>query len=262
MNALRRVLATLAMGLSLMAVSVGAKADTILGFALDASGSVTAANYNLVRNGLNAALAGLPLDGTVTVAIVTYGSGVSTVVGPTVLTAATLPAVQNAISTHVKAGGGTNTAGAINSLTGLMTAAPGFGTPGTNSIMNLVTDGFPNSQPLAEQAAAAAAAAGIDALSIEAIGSGVASQAALNNMAAIAFPNPVAILPVNSVNIPNPINGSFVVPVSDFQAFGPVIAAKVIAAVRPPNGVPEPGTLMLLSLGLLMVGASTRRARR
>jgi uncharacterized protein YegL len=261
MNALRRVLATLAMGLSLMAVSVGAKADTILGFALDASGSVSIANYNLVRNGLNAALAGLPLDGTVQVTIVTYGTNVATVIAPTVLTAASLPAVQAAITNHGKAGGGTNTAGAITSLTGLMTGAPGFGTPGTNSIMNLVTDGVPNSQPAAVAAAVAAAAAGIDALSIEAIGSGVSSQTALNNMAAIAFPNPVTILPVNSVNIPNPISGSFVVPVSDFTAFGPVIAAKVIAAVRPPNGVPEPGTLMLLSLGLLMIGASTRRAR-
>jgi uncharacterized protein YegL len=264
MNALRKALAAMAMGFSLMALSLGAHAATILGFALDASGSVSTAQYNLIRSGLNAALAALPVDGSVQIVVVTYGTGVSTVVAPTVLTAASLPAIQAAITSHTKAGGGTNTAGAITSLTSLMTGSALFGVPGNRAIMNLVTDGVPNSQSAAVAAAQAAFAAGIDALSIEAIGSGVASVTALNNMAAIAFPTPVTILPINSVAIPNPVLGSFVVPISDFNSFAPVIAAKVIASVippPPPNGVAEPATLTLLALGLIFVAGSTRRAR-
>ncbi len=261
MNLLRRSFAALVMGLSMALASLGAQASiTQLGFALDASGSISIPNYNLLRTGLSDALAGLPVDGTVEITIVSYGSGVATVTAPTILTAASLLIIQGQIAGHIKAGGGTNTAGAIDSLTALMVGSASFALGDTRSIINLATDGVPNSQAAAEASGAAALAAGIDALSIEAIGSGVSSAAALANMAAIAFPGPVTILPVNSVVIPSPLLGSWVVPVSDFDALAPVLAAKVQASV---TQVPIPGTAALFAVAMLGMGVvAKRRASR
>lgn len=250
--------------ISALAFGAGsAYADFQLGFALDGSGSVSPSNYQIMQTGLSNAMAALPTDGTVEITVVSYGSGVNTIVSPTVLTAASLAGIQSSIATHSKAGGFTNTSGALNSLTGLMSGSALFSMSDTTSIINLATDGFPNSQSNSVAAGQAALTAGIDAISIEAIGSGVSSQSALNNLAAIAGPGPVSILPVDSTNIPNPVNGSFVVPVSNFTAFEDIVTAKVVASVTPPMDdpvavVPLPGTLTLLMGGVFGIGLSRR----
>lgn len=261
MGILRRSLASVFFAASLAFTSLASWAAPVtqLGFALDASGSVSSTNYNLLKSGLNAALEGLPLDGTVEITVVSFSSGVTNVVLPTVLTAATLTTIQAAISTHVKSNGNTNTGAAISALTDLLTGSANFADSGTKSVINLATDGVPASQSAAVAAAAAAAAAGIDALSIEAIGTGVSSDSALNDMVAIAFPGPATLLPVNATSIPNPIGGSWVVPVSDFDALAPVLLAKVQAAIQP---VPEPGSLVLMAVALAGLVASRRRTLR
>ncbi|PTR10624.1 putative secreted protein with PEP-CTERM sorting signal [Nitrosospira sp. Nsp5] len=254
------VILTLSFSLAMGSSGAWAVPITQLGFILDASGSISTSNYNLMRSGLSSALAGLPVDGSVEISIVNYGSSVATVVSPTILTALSLGTIQAAITSHSKLGGGTDTAAAITSMTTLLTGSSVFSAADTKSLINLLTDGAPNSQNDAEAASLAAAAAGIDALSIEAIGSGVSSQSALNNMLAMAFPTPATILAVNQAsNIPNPIGGSWVVPVSDFNSLAPVLAAKVIASVTPPtNQVPEPSVLALVAIGLL-AGMSRRK---
>ncbi|SEO17425.1 PEP-CTERM protein-sorting domain-containing protein [Nitrosospira multiformis] len=266
MKIINKLCAILTLSFSLMLGSSAALAVPItqLGFILDASGSVSASNYNLMRSGLNSALAGLPVDGSVEISIVSYSSSTTTVVSPTILSALTLPTIQSAISSHIKSGGGTDTAEAINSMTSLLSSSSVFSDPETKSLINLLTDGVPNSQSAAVAASIAAASAGIDALSIEAIGSGVSSQSALNNMLAMTFPTPATILAVNqSSNIPNPLGGSWVVPVSDFDSLAPVLAAKVLASVTPPtNQVPEPSVLALIAIGLLSgMGITARKGK-
>ncbi|WP_263768486.1 VWA domain-containing protein [Propionivibrio soli] len=264
-KSLNRAFARFIVCVAVTATSFGAWAAPMfqLGFALDGSGSVGTTSYNLLRSGLNAALAAIPADGTIEITVVKFGTTASTVVAPTVLTAASLSTIQSAISSHAKAGGSTNTSGAINLLSSLMTGSSFFSNPGVTSLINMATDGQPTAggvdpQAAAVAAAVAAAAAGIDAMSIEAIGSGLSSDSALNNMAAIAFPGPVTILPVNSTTIPNPLGGSFVVPVSDYATLAPVLRAKVIASVGP-TPIPEPATLLLVAIGLAALGLVQRR---
>lgn len=264
MNIVKKSLAVFSLGFALMFSSLSALAIPVtqLGFILDASGSVSSSNYNLMRTGLNSALAGLPTDSSVEITVVTYASGSSVVVAPTVLTAASLAGIQGAITTHTKTGGGTNTTLGINTTVTAMTGSANFADPGTTSLINLMTDGGPNNQTTAEAASVAANAAGIDALSIEAIGGGVSSQFALNNMLAMVFPTPATILAVNETNIVNPLGGSWVVPVSDFTALASVLDAKVQASITPPGTVPEPSILALFAISLIGFGLSSSKRRR
>ena len=253
---INRLIAIIA--LSLVSLTANAAPVNQLGFALDASGSVSATNYDLLRTGLNSAIAGLPVDGSVEITVVTFASGSSTVVAPTILTAASLPDIQNSITTHTKTGGGTNTAGAIDRLTAELTGSVNFADPGSSAHINLATDGFANSQSAAETSSQNSAAAGVDSLSVEAIGGGINSPGGLANMLALAFPGPATILAENETNIPDPTNGSWVVPVSDFSAYADVVNAKVQAIVNNPNPVPAPGTVAIFALGLISLCASRR----
>lgn len=250
-----------ALTLSIASVAAWSVPTTQLGFALDGSGSVGDTNYGLLKDGLSAAMAAIPTDGTIEVTVVGYGTSVVTVVSPTVIDSpATLATVQGLVTAHARPTGSTNTSGAITTLYQAMVGSANFST-GLDSVINLATDGFPNSQSDSEAAAAAAAAAGIDALSIEAIGDGVDSDSARNALAAIAFPDTVTILAENTTTIPNPLDGSWVVPVSDFGApLAAVMAAKIQAVIDPDPTVPAPAPLLLLSLGMLGL-AATRRQR-
>ncbi|OLS52898.1 vWA domain-containing protein [Rhodovulum sulfidophilum] len=155
-----------------------------LGFVLDGSGSVSPYDFDSATAVLSAAPSKIPTSGDneYRVAVTSYGLSSYTVVPPTVVTAANIASIQSTMLTAYKDGGGTDTAGAITYITDLF-LDDGLG---DTTLINITTDGTPNSQYLTENAALAANTAGVDGISLEAVGSGVSSPYALSNMARIA----------------------------------------------------------------------------
>lgn len=94
---------------------------------------------------------------------------------------------------------------------------------------------------------------GIDALSIEAMRSGLNGCTQLDAMLAIAFPDPATLLGLDSTTIPNRLGGGRVVPVSNFEALAPVLKAKVIASVTPTNSVHASSPFSVMLAGVFAV---------
>ena len=245
--------------LAASSVAVHAIPVTQLGFAMDESGSINASEYDIMRLGLAAALDNLPTDGSIEVTVVRFGTTTTNVVPTQVINSvAQRTAVATLVKNMPKASGGTNMSSAINALRVALTGSANFGVLGNSSIINISTDGAPNSQAATTAASQAALNAGIDALTAEAIG---ASASTTNYLRTIVF-NPQGglgtgvILPANS-SPPNPLTAAhaWVVPVTNFQSYPGVIKNKVQAI----TGVPEPITILLLGMGLVGLSVSGRK---
>lgn len=198
------------------------------------------------------------------IAVNKFATGVSTVVPPTIVTAANIVGIKNAIASTVYTGGSTNTASAISNLTSLFVNAGGLN---STALFNITTDGASNNQTATETASLNAFNAGVDGLSYEAIGGLSAStienmrrSAALgtngNTLAASA------IVTNNSANFPNPLTTGFVLTVTDFAGYSAAINAKVQRIVNPdpdPNVVPLPAGMPLLLAGMGVFAFMRRR---
>jgi hypothetical protein len=241
-----------------------------LGFAIDHSGSVSAANFALQQQGLANALALLPTTGDVQyrVSVITFGADVKTLVAPTLVTsAADITAIQSAIINHARTNtGSTQTASAIDQLVALFAGVSTL--QDTLTLFNISTDGTPccqfNAQQLAETAAANAVAAGVDGISVELVGS--FTQTAINNMLALTSPNPSVYI-TDAANLPNPTEFGFVFGVANFQDYQAAIGAKIQRIVddtgggTPPTSVPEPASLALLLGALGLMGGRRLREK-
>lgn len=249
-------------------VTYAAPLATQLGFLIDASGSIGTSNFDTMKSGYASALAALPQDGSVEVTVFTFSSNAMEVVAPTVITAATMPTVVDAINNMTYPAGSTATAAGIDAISTAMVGSPNFNGK-LNSLINIATDGVPNvsNKPgvTAAQAAINAANAardkGIDALTAEQIGGTPADAQVLKDLVFSPVNGPCSncgtYLPAGSTPTDPMTSNPWVLKVDDFDDFPAVINTKVQVAT---GRVPEPGILMLLSLGLACLGLS--RVRR
>lgn len=194
-------------------VAAGARAQPQIDLALciDGSGSIIAPDFALQLDGTASAIesaAIVPRDSTVRIAVVQFASSIQVAVVPTVIDSeATAVSVAATIRGMTQLGGTTNMAGCIDQARQLvLTAAPAS----DRQIIDLSTDGNPDSDAATIAAAQQAQVEGVDVLNAIAVGS-----------ADVAF--------LQSIVFPQPSGGAegFVAQVSTFEEYADVIALKL-----------------------------------
>lgn len=218
--------------------------------AIDGSGSINGPDFTLQLSGIADAVtnpAVVPQNGTVSLSVVQFGSGAVLEISPTLISdassAASFAAAVNAI---VKDNGSTNMAAAID-----LCVQQGFDFgPGQKQVIDLSTDGEPNSDDDARSAATNAVQAGVDA--INALGVGAADIAFLQTL---VQPQPSKQPPADG----------FVIAVVNFQEYVDAIADKLraeIFGVYGEQAAPAAGGWALGILTLVLPIAGSRMVRR
>lgn len=235
--------------------AVFAQADRIeaavidLGFALDESGSVSLANYALAKQGLASALGLIPVSGpdTYRVAVVAFAGTSRTIVAPTEVTAGTILGIQATLVGDFKLGGGTDIASAVTFLADSFTGLPGG--LGDTTLFNIAVNGQSSLEDL-QAASDAAAVAGIDGVSYEAVGAGADPEGLLS----VAFPG-TPVLVQQGTTPPNPARTGFVFEIAAFADYQSAITATIGRIVEEVGGNPDPGVIPLPA-GLPLMGGA------
>lgn len=207
-----------------------------LALALDDSGSISVANFNLQKQGYINALSDLSVlarDGSVAIGIYKFSDNVQTVFAMQEITTANFASMITALTNMTRVGGSTDITGAINLARTVIT---GNSISSTRQVIDISTDGENNVSSTAQLNAArnAATAAGIQ---INCLGIGAGADCGAVQAG----------------------TGSFSVVANDFGDFEATLKRKIIRETT--GAVPEPSTWAMMIAGFGVVGAAMRRRR-
>lgn len=232
-NLVRAVCLSTVAAFGLAATSANA-ATLELGLAIDGSGSMTVAQFNLQRDAYISVLSDisvLPRDGTTAIGIKVFSATVVNVFTMAEITAANHGALIAALMGMTRPGSTTNISGVINDFT---TEIFANGITSSRQIIDVSTDGLNNVGDL-NMARSDALTAGIE--QINCIGIGPSA----NCTPVIAG------------------TGAFGLTATTFGDFETALRRKILIEVK---GVPEPGTWMMMIFGFGLAGTALRRQRR
>jgi hypothetical protein len=226
-----------------------AHAGTIqLGFILDSSGSIGSGNWTTITGGLANAINVIPVGGpdTYEVSVVVFStSATNSITGFLVNSGAARTTLAGQINALAFQGGNTNFAAAFSAM---QTALSPTIANASASYVNFATDGVQNVGGTGVTERNNLITAGVDNISIEAIGSGIDASDLQTN-----FCYPQACDTTSPYSFPAQ---GFYIGVANATQYAAAIENKIRVVT---GQVPEPGTMLLMGAGLLGFGFARRR---
>jgi len=233
-------------------------AEIMLVELLDGSGSISSGDFLLMQNGLNAGLQAAvdsdpSLFGQLYVVVIQFSSTATTECTQEIGNQGDLDTLKACISAIVQDDGSTSMSSGFNLATTEYGNAPAAYTDDASDrqIIDIITDGAPNSEEDTEIAEDAAVAAGYDR--VVAIGVGSADTAFLST---IVDPNPPGL--IDPVVLPE--DDGFVLTATTFDEFEEALVRKLIGSISPPVDTPVAGELLSLDSSALVIAGLTGSA--